>query len=71
MEVKQAADRPEAAAVDTRQTHFAGNLKHFCLSLCSDTREHADLICFVMRPRSTSRRSINIFLLLLLLLLIQ
>jgi len=49
-----------------RQTHFVQNWKHFCLSLSLHTREHADLICFVMRPRSTSRgRNINTFLLLL------
>ena len=45
---------------------FRRKMTRFCLSLCLDKREHADLICFVLLPRSTSRgRDTNTFLLLL------
>ena len=44
---------------------FRRKLETFCSSPCSDTREHADLICFVLRPRSTRGRNINTVLLLL------
>jgi len=48
--MEQAADRPEAAA-----THFSVNWKHFFLFHLRAPKNR--LVCFVMRPRSTSRRA--------------